>query len=103
MAKRARSYICTYHYLAVQKNDLANNQANNEANEQQGADQPSEAAAAEPPNQNPTAQEQKKQLFVDIEKLTKEFQMHRCALDFDGNSLLTMTIWQCAMMFPLSP
>jgi len=32
MAKRARSYICTYHYLAVQKNDHANDQANDQAN-----------------------------------------------------------------------
>jgi len=88
MAKRARSYICTYHYLATQ-NDLAD--------VEQPADQPVVVADDAPrcrhKNENKLAEKQK-QLFVNIEKLTKKFWTHQCALDFDGsfvNSLFNIT------------
>ncbi len=67
MAKMARLYICTYHYLAQEDN-------------QQVAD----ADLQQPLNENLLAQQQKL-LFVNIEKLTKEFRSHRCALDFNDN------------------
>jgi len=53
-----------------------------------------EANQHQPQNENILAQQQKL-LFVNIEKLTKQFRTHRCALDFDGNfvtSLLKMKI-----------
>jgi len=81
MAKRARSYICTYHYMAQQMNERDNPLAV-EANQHQ------------PQNENILAQQQKL-LFVNIEKLTKQFRTHHCALDFDGNfvtSFLKMKI-----------
>jgi len=88
MAKRARSYICTYHYLAT-RNDLAD--------VEQPADQPAVVAEEAPQrqhqNENQLAEKQK-QLFVNIDKLTKQFRTHWCALDFDGsfvNSLFNRT------------
>jgi len=75
MARRARSYICTYFYLA-QQNRIP-----------QGADMERVA----PHNEN-IAQEQKL-LFTDIESLVTKFRSHRCALDFDRrfiSSLLTI-------------
>jgi hypothetical protein len=53
---RARSYICTYHYLA-----------NKETVGQEKSDQTL--------------------LFQDIERLTKKFRTHRCAMDFDRGFL----------------
>jgi len=50
--KKARSYICTYHYLAEQKSNQAIDQANN-----QGVDQLAAAAAVGPPTENPTVQQ----------------------------------------------
>ena len=82
MAKRARSYICTYHYLAIW-NDLAD------------VEQPANqlAVVAKDALQCQLAEKQK-QLFVNIDKLTKQFRTHWCALDFDGsfvNSLFNRT------------
>jgi len=84
MVKRARSYICTYHYLAQEDN-------------QQGAD----ADLQQPLNENLLAQQQNL-LFINIEKLTKEFQSHRCALDFDDN-IIVNSLLKMKMMLPLSP
>jgi len=89
MAKRARSYICTYHCL-----DVHNGQADN----RQLADQPVDPALAatgsahtqqQPHNENPLAQKQKLQ-FIKIEKLMKQFRSHRCALDFDANFVTSL-------------
>jgi len=72
MALRARLYNCTYHYLAQEDN-------------QQVAD----ADLQQPLNENLLAQQQKL-LFVNIEKLTKEFWSHCCALDFDDNFVTSL-------------
>jgi len=77
MAKRARSYICTYHYLAQEMIEADNNRLAIEA------DQP------QPQNEILLAKQQKL-LFVNIENLTKEFRTHRCALDFDGNFVASL-------------
>jgi len=84
MAKRARSYICTYHHLATQ---------NDRANVQQPAGQTAEAANDAPQcqhqNNDQLAQEQKEK-FVNIEKLTKQFRTHWCALDFDASFVTSL-------------
>jgi len=89
MAKKARSYICTYHCL-----DVHNGQADN----RQLADQPVDPALAatgsartqqQPHNENPLAQQQKLQ-FIKIENLMKQFCSHRCALDFDANFVTSL-------------
>ena len=54
---RARSYICTYHYLA---------------NKEEPADDVNSSQAL---------------LLEDIERLTKKFRTHRCAMDFDRGFL----------------
>jgi len=62
MARRARSYICTYFYLAQQNRIPI-------------------GVPIEQHNEN-IAQEQKL-LFTEIESLVTKFRSHRCALDFD--------------------
>ena len=52
-AARARAYICTYYYIAI------SNTSNNMVTEKQQL------------------------LYSEIERLTKDFKVHRCALDFD--------------------
>ena len=62
-AARARAYICTYHHLEHQK--------------QQGA------GARSQNSENREEPKQQELLYSEIERLTKAFRGHRCALDFD--------------------
>jgi hypothetical protein len=62
-AARARAYICRYHHL--------------EHHKQQGAGARSQNA------ENRKEPKQQELLYSEIERLTKAFRGHRCALDFD--------------------
>ena len=59
LAARARAYICTYFYLDQRSVDI--------------------------PDGSPLSQKQEL-LFAEIERLMKDFKVHRCALDFDRAS-----------------
>jgi hypothetical protein len=62
-AARARASICTYHHFEQQKQEAATQ--NSDDNK---------------PTQQP---KQEELLYSEIERLTKAFKGHRCALDFD--------------------
>jgi len=90
MAKRARSYICTYHCLDVQNSQAVNCQLADQPVEQPALAATGSAGTQQQPyNENPLAQQQKLQ-FIKIEKLMKQFRSHRCALDFDANFVTSL-------------
>jgi len=70
MAQCARSYICTYYHLAQQPEHSSLG-----------------LQAQQDVQQNDNIAQQQKLLFKEIECLSKQFQTHHCALDFDRGFL----------------
>ena len=74
-ASRARAYICTYHHLyQEQKRAAAEHEDSNSA---------SDAVSTSPAAGIPSHKQQEL-LYSEIERLSKAFKGHRCALDFDS-------------------
>ncbi len=64
-ASRARAYICTYHYIEQQQ-------------------QQEIAVIADANSSAATTTLKQELLYSDIERISKAFKGHRCALDFDN-------------------
>ena len=75
-ASRARAYICTYHHLHQEQKRAA-------AAEHADSNSASNANKAYPDARIPSHLQQEL-LYSDIERLSKAFKGHRCALDFDS-------------------
>ncbi len=65
-ASRARSYICTYHHIEQQQQ------------------QQEIAVIADANSSAATTTLKQELLYSDIERISKAFKGHRCALDFDN-------------------
>ena len=74
-ALRARAYICTYHHLYQEQKQASAEQE--DSNSASNADSTSPVAGI-------PSHKQQDLLYSEIERLSKAFKGHRCALDFDS-------------------